>query len=541
MKPPPNGKCLTVDQLTRLLQPLARDHDPWQDHVAKCSSCRRSLEELAGDGSWWEAASFLTQVDDPELGSLRARMTQSVCAMSVEEAGATRPQDPLSEFEIQQLQQLLAPASHPELLGRIGRYELEQLVGRGGMGLVFRARDVELQRVVAVKTLAVHLLPIAAARERFVREARASAALTHPHIVPVYDVITDGQVPAIVMQYVAGPTLEAWLRSRGPLPWAEVLQLGVQLSDALAVAHASGLVHRDVKPGNVLLEADGSRALLTDFGLVRTLSEATLTRSGMLAGTPDYMSPEQARGEPVGASSDLFSLGSLLYAMLSGHPPFRGGDPLAVMNRICHQRHAPLQNAQPKIPLEICRLVNRLLAKEPRRRFASAAELHSQLLELSHSPLRLTTSRLEAWLRHPPRRVAVLLSVLLASLLLAAAVGPLTSWLTWPAARHAGQPRQTPSNVVETNTATGSTALQSPPADAADGQQFTELQIIDQRLRSLAEDLGHLERDMAAGWLPGVTHSPESATGFEHQTRQLDRQLQILEHELHSLPPRRRN
>src|SRR5690606_8598234 len=125
--------------------------------------------------------------------------------------------------------------SHPELLGRIGRYELEQLVGRGGMGLVFRAYDTELHRIVAVKTLAVHLVPIGSARERFVREGRAGASLVHPHIVPVYDVITEGPVPALVMQYIAGTTLQYWLERRGPLPWDRAVQLSIQLLDGLTL------------------------------------------------------------------------------------------------------------------------------------------------------------------------------------------------------------------------------------------------------------------------------------------------------------------
>ncbi len=396
------SKCLSSEQWEAYLHPLAVENDQWQEHLEHCPACRETLDGLAGDPTWWqEAEQWLGPQSEPRLEEFVTRVTESVCAMSLV-GGDDDQHNPLCEFEIKQLQHMLAPASHPELLGRIGRYELEQLVGRGGMGLVFRARDIELHRIVAVKVLAVHLIPIAAARERFIREARASAALVHPHIVPVYDVITDEPIPALVMQFVAGPTLEAWLRTHGTLEWKRVLQIAIQLADALAAAHASGLVHRDVKPGNVLLEADGARALLSDFGLVRTLEEATLTRSGMLAGTPDYMSPEQARGEAVLTSSDLFSLGSVLYAMLTGHPPFRANEPMAVMNRICHERHRSLVSTHPEIPLEVSRMVDKLLAKEPRRRFHSAEELRQHLQELAQAPLRLrragTQSTATRWL-----------------------------------------------------------------------------------------------------------------------------------------------
>ncbi len=372
-----SSKCPTIDELSQALDPNASAKTHVDHHLDTCHECREVLCYLAGEQQWWEAAASILSTPSPDK-----HMAPTICAMSTAES-STPNDDPLCEHELKQLQTLLEPASHPELIGRIGRYELEQLVGRGGMGLVFRARDVELQRVVAVKTLAIHLIPIGAARQRFVREARATASLTHPHIVPVYDVITEGAVPAIVMQFITGPTLEQQLSADGPMAWQEVLQIGIQLADALATAHKDGLVHRDIKPGNVLLEAGGTRALLTDFGLVRALDDATLTRSGMLAGTPDYMSPEQANGQTVSASSDLFSLGSVLYAMLTGHPPFRAESPMAVMNRLCHQRHRSIHELRADVPLEVNQVIDRLLNKLPRRRFASAADVAQRLRELA--------------------------------------------------------------------------------------------------------------------------------------------------------------
>lgn len=376
---PRKQSCPTTDEWEVCLaasDSCSDEHSRLMEHLESCEACQQTLQWMAGNDRWWVDAR--TTLSEERNGETWAGLAQSICALSVEDRSSAAP-DELRDHELEQLKRLLEPASHPELLGRIGRYELEQLVGRGGMGLVFRAYDAQLHRVVAIKTLAIHLIPVNAARDRFVREARACASLSHPHIVPVHDVLTDGPIPALVMQYVAGPTLESWLHQRGPLPWRQALRLTLQLADALAVAHDSDFVHRDIKPGNVLLEADGSRALLTDFGLVRALDEATVTRSGMLAGTPDYMSPEQARGESVDTTSDLFSLGSTLYAMLTGAPPFAASDPMAVMNRICHSKHVPLDSKATEAPRSVSQLVDRLLNKDPRRRLPSARQLSREL------------------------------------------------------------------------------------------------------------------------------------------------------------------
>lgn len=375
-------ECPTTEELAQILDQTADVDNELSGHIESCRSCQQILEWIAGDESFWRNAERSLQVTAFEDNQYQAttRIVDSICALSRHED----PQilDPLCKHEIEQMTSLLDPASHPELLGRIGRYELEQLVGRGGMGLVFRGYDTELHRVVAVKTLAIHLVPMQAARERFIREGRACASLVHPHIVPVHDVITEGPVPALVMQYVAGPSLEQHLREHGPLELDQSLSLMEQLCEALSVAHGKGFVHRDIKPGNVLLEVDASRALLTDFGLVRTLDDATLTRSGMLAGTPDYMSPEQARGERAEVASDMFSLGSLFYCMLAGHAPFRAVEPMAVMNQICHQAHTPIRELQPAVPSQVSELIDRLLVKDPKARLGTASELSKSLIGL---------------------------------------------------------------------------------------------------------------------------------------------------------------
>jgi Protein kinase domain len=284
----------------------------------------------------------------------------------------------------------LAPPQKPGSLGRLGHYEILEVVGRGGMGTVFRAFDTKLHRVVALKALAPQLATSSAARQRFVREARAAAAVTHDHIIAIHAVEDAGLVPYLVMQFIEGPTLQNKLDRTGQLPLKEILRIGLQTAEGLAAAHRQGLVHRDVKPANILLENGVERVKLTDFGLARAADDASLTHSGVVAGTPMYMSPEQADGLPVDFRSDLFSLGSVLYAMCTGRPPFRAPRPLAVLKRVCEATPRPIGEVNPELPAWLGELVARLHAKAPADRFASAREvadlLARRLAELQQGP-----------------------------------------------------------------------------------------------------------------------------------------------------------
>src|SRR5262245_24619179 len=200
----------------------------------------------------------------------------------------------------------LDPSDQPGSIGRLGHYEVRDVVGRGGMGVVLKAFDESLHRVVAIKVMAPQLATGATARKRFTREARAQAAVTHDHVVTIHAVEESGRLPHIVMQFVARQSLQDRLDRTGPLALQEVLRIGMQTAAGLAAAHAQGLVHRDVKPANILLENGVERVKLTDFGLARAADDASLTQSGVVAGTPQYMAPEQARGEPVDQRADLF-------------------------------------------------------------------------------------------------------------------------------------------------------------------------------------------------------------------------------------------
>jgi serine/threonine-protein kinase len=243
------------------------------------------------------------------------------------------------------------------------------------MGIVLKAFDPALSRNVAIKVLSAPLANCGAARRRFLREARAAAAVVHLHVVSVFAVVETAGLPFLVMEYVPGRSLQDRLDRLGPLSLHEVLRIGMQTAAGLAAAHAQGLVHRDVKPANILLENGIERVKLTDFGLARAAADAGLTQSGVVAGTPNYMAPEQARGESADHRADLFSLGSTLYAMCTGHPPFRAESAVAVLRRVSDDSPRPVREINPDIPEWLEAVISKLHAKEPAARFQSAAEV----------------------------------------------------------------------------------------------------------------------------------------------------------------------
>jgi serine/threonine-protein kinase len=317
----------------------------------------------------------------------------------------------------------LAPAESPGLLGRLGGYEVSEIVGRGGTGVVLKAFDPALQRFVAVKALAAHLATNAAARRRFAREAQAAAAVVHEHVVAIHAVSeTEGQ-PYLVMQYVAGRSLQERIDCEGPLELKEIVRIAMQAASGLAAAHAQGLVHRDVKPANILLENGVERVKLSDFGLARAIDDASLTQSGVVSGTPQYMAPEQARGEALDHRADLFSLGSVMYAMCTGHSPFRAETLMGVLRRICDDRPRPVREINPDVSEWLADVIDRLLAKQPADRFQSAdelAELLGQYLAHLRQPTHSPRPALQPKFR-PNRRRRTALSATAASLVALAA------------------------------------------------------------------------------------------------------------------------
>jgi tRNA A-37 threonylcarbamoyl transferase component Bud32 len=274
----------------------------------------------------------------------------------------------------------------------VGRYRLEEVIGRGGMSTVYRGTDLALDRTVAVKVAMDPLLerdPVYTAR--FKREARAAASLNDPGVVTVFDAGADGPTRYIVMEYVEGRDLSEILREDGPLPAPRAARIGEQIAATLAAAHAAGIVHRDIKPGNVMItgphpagpptspDASREQVKVLDFGIARTPDGATLTQTASVLGTAPYMSPEQATGQPADARSDIYSLGCVLYEMLTGKPPFMGDMPAAVLHQHVRVAAKPPSALRPSVPPALDALVLAMLAKAPQDRPQTAAEVRDRL------------------------------------------------------------------------------------------------------------------------------------------------------------------
>jgi eukaryotic-like serine/threonine-protein kinase len=259
-----------------------------------------------------------------------------------------------------------------------GRYRLEARIGAGGMSTVYRALDQTLQRPVAIKLMNREVATDSDQLERFRREARAVAQLSHPHIVGVIDAGEDESRPYIVFECIEGETLKERIRRQGRLPVAEAVAYAIEIARALGAAHARHIVHRDVKPQNVLIDEEGS-AKVTDFGIARTLDEEGLTADGRVLGTTDYVSPEQALGQPVTGQSDLYSLGILLYEMLTGEVPFKGENQVAVAMKHVREEIPDVQAQRPEVSSALAVIVDTATAKRPEDRYANDAELIADL------------------------------------------------------------------------------------------------------------------------------------------------------------------
>jgi serine/threonine-protein kinase len=294
----------------------------------------------------------------------------------------------------------LASAADDELRAHVQRalaahYELDCEIGRGGMGIVYRAKDRRLKRQVAIKLLPPELAFRSEIKSRFLREAETAAQLSHPNIVPIYTVDEVEQLVFFVMAYVSGDNLAKRLHERGVLTIDETRKVLREVADALAYAHDRGVVHRDIKPDNILLDAITGRPMVTDFGIARAMDstgDSRLTATGMAIGTPAYMSPEQAAGErEIDGRSDLYSLGILGYQMLTGEPPFNAGSTPAMLVKHISERPVPVEQRRADIPPDLARSVMMLLEKDPAHRFPTASALVAALELREMVPLRRTS------------------------------------------------------------------------------------------------------------------------------------------------------
>ena len=269
----------------------------------------------------------------------------------------------------------LAPPEGPAELGRLGGYRILEVVGAGGMGVVYRAEEISLQREVALKAMLPTLAAHPTSRQRFLREARSAAALSHDRIVAIYQVGEDRGVPFLAMPFLRGESLDARLQREGSLPEAEIRRIGGELAEGLLAIHERGLVHRDIKPANIWLEGEAGRVKILDFGLARATSDVHLTQEGSIVGSPAFMAPEQARRQTADHRADLFSLGCVLYLMASGRLPFEGEDALSTLFAITSCEPLPLEGVSPGLT----RLIEQLLAKQPGERPATARWVLSAL------------------------------------------------------------------------------------------------------------------------------------------------------------------
>ncbi len=375
-------------------------------HLTECTNCQCELARLAGsDADWSKVSLALKQEVESACGAGSAIRTAAPRAERDEDDA----EDSSADFAVD----FLEPSPAPQTLGRLADIDILEVIGRGGMGVVLKGYQAELKRLVAVKVLAPHLAVSGAARKRFGREAQAAAAILHPNVMPILTVHSGGKLPYLVMPFLACESLEQRIARDGALPLVDLLRIGMQSAQGLAAAHAQGIVHRDVKPANILLDLGVDRVMLTDFGLARAIDDASITRTGLIAGTPQYMSPEQARGEPLDARSDLFSLGSVLYAMAAGRPPFRAETSYGILRRITDSNPRPVREINEEIPAWLAAIIGKLLAKAPADRFESAqavAALLEQCLAHVHQP---TVAPLPAFCRArgPRRRLTATLVV----------------------------------------------------------------------------------------------------------------------------------
>ena len=349
----------------------ARQTEDVERHLDECPACAKQLHAFAAETWPWDEVTDCLPPDEFDS-------RDDVDSLSVLGCLSISDRDDQSLLS-REIAGWLDATDDPQMLGRFAGYEIVGIIGHGGMGIVLKGFEASLNRFVAIKVLAPRLATSGAARKRFAREAKAAAAVRHDNVIAVHRVDEWHGLPFLVMPYVAGVSLQKRIDVEGPLSTEATLRIAAQVAAGLAAAHAQGLVHRDIKPANILLEQGVERVTITDFGLARAVDDASITRSGVIAGTPQFMSPEQAQAKPLDHRSDLFSLGSLIYAMATGRPPFRGEDSTEVLNKIVDEPARDIQEIEPSVPAWLAEAVRSLHAKSPDERPQRASEVAEHL------------------------------------------------------------------------------------------------------------------------------------------------------------------
>jgi WD40 repeat protein/tRNA A-37 threonylcarbamoyl transferase component Bud32 len=382
-----------------------------QEHLARCPNCLATVAALDVEDPLVRAmrAPVAASAEDTDVEGLIARLRgagpnsglSDTLARDPAGAAHTPAPDPPKSFDF------LDPPQGPGELGWLGPYRVVRVLGMGGMGIVFEAEDHQLRRAVALKVMKPNMARHPDAGQRFLREARAAAAIQHDHIVTIHQVGEDRGIPYLAMQLLSGETLERRLQRMGRRPVAEVVRVGREIAKGLAAAHARGLIHRDVKPANIWIEApgDGSveappagRVKLLDFGLARAATEVPQPgQSALLSGTPAYMAPEQAADGPADQRADLFSLGCVLYQMSTNELPFKGTKPLTILWALAVKDPPPVRRLNPDVPPALSDLVRRLLSKDPAGRPRSAVEVAAALRDIDPSATVRSAPRPRRW------------------------------------------------------------------------------------------------------------------------------------------------
>jgi urea transport system substrate-binding protein len=408
MNPTPTyTHCPPPSDLHRLLMRTLSEAESvrLQEHLAGCAACRAIWQTLQGAADAAPTPPVLRSADDTNPGEPTRLAPPSDIARSSEFSlqgpgsarAASAPESELTRAVT--VYPFLAPAHEPGELGWLGHYRITAVLGEGGMGFVFDAFDTRLHRRIALKVLKPELAANLNFRERFLQEARVAAALPDDYIITIYAVGLENDVPYLAMKFLHGESLEQRLQRDGRLPIREMLHIGREIALGLSAAHDGGLIHRDIKPANLWLETpppdqrgdSGARLSceyvyrlkILDFGLARPMNDPRkLTATGLIVGTPSYLAPEQARGQPLDHRCDLFALGCVLYRMVTGNLPFDGPDTLAQLAALAFAEPPPIEELAPDVPADLRNLIHQLLAREPAKRPPSARVVAEMLRAL---------------------------------------------------------------------------------------------------------------------------------------------------------------
>ncbi len=376
--------CLSNREVERLLlgHTPPDKAKPQLQHLKDCADCMKLVRSMQVS----HTLSGTSPAHEPRA-ALPARPDRRPAASSSHDYGSTlRAMQRGDSGSSSRMGGINGDEPEEPCIGWVGHYRLVQLLGEGGMGIVYKAQDTQLQRRVAIKVMRPESAESAVARERFLREARAMAAVKHDNVVTIYQVGEEDGAPYLAMEYLRGDTLGNLFELGCKPPVTQVLRMARETASGLAAAHKLNLIHRDIKPGNLWLEAPSCRVKILDFGLARGVAvDAQLTRTGLIVGTPDYMAPEQARGIEVDSHCDLFSLGCVLYRLCAGRMPFQGNDAFAVLTSLAVDTPPHVRELNPQTPGPLADLVMRLLEKDPADRPASALEVVEALTAIERA------------------------------------------------------------------------------------------------------------------------------------------------------------